>query len=154
MFTRRGWDPFRELEAIRREVDRVFNDVASGRWPLPRFAFLPGEAARAYPLLNISADEDNVYVEALAPGLDPQSINVEVVRDQLTLSGEKPGLKDVKPEDVHRSERAAGRFMRSMTLPYEVDLSKATADYKNGLLHITLPKAEMSKPKRISVAVS
>lgn len=154
MFTRRGWDPFRELDAIRREVDRVFYDFTSGRSPFSRMAFLPGEAARAYPLMNVRADEDNVYIDALAPGLDPKSINLEIVKDQISLSGEKVGLGDVKPESVHRGERAAGRFLRTITLPYEVEAAKATADYKNGLLHITLPKAEEVKPKRISVSVN
>lgn len=155
MFTRRVWDPFRELDAIRREVDRVFYDFTSGRVnPRGRAAFLPGESARAYPLLNVRADENNVYIDALAPGLDPDSINLEIVKDQISISGEKPGNADVKPESVHRSERAAGRFLRSLTLPYEVDAAKAAADYKNGLLHITLPKAEVVKPKRISVSVN
>jgi HSP20 family protein len=102
--------------------------------------------------MNVSEDADSVYADALAPGLDPDSLNISVMDNQLTVSGEKPGLGDgVKAEAYHRNERAAGRFVRTATLPAAVDQDKTTADYKNGLFSIVLPKAEKAKPKQITV---
>jgi HSP20 family protein len=149
------WDPFRELDALRRELDRKLN-LTNGGWhfPFTRFSFLPGRAARAYPLINLSEDENNYYLEALAPGIDPKSLKVSVVGDQLTISGEKPATgKDVPAEAYHRCERAAGRFVRSLTLPGEIDENKVKAEYQNGMLQITLAKHEQAKPRQISVKV-
>jgi len=96
-----------------------------------------------------------VYVEALAPGADPQSFNISVVGDTLTLSGEKRrAAGEVKPEAFHREERAAGKFVRNIELPVEIDESKVKAEYKNGLLLITAPKSEKAKPRQISVQVA
>ncbi len=148
------WNAFREMEELRREMDRLLE----GRMPTTRLfrsAFLPGRAARQYPLCNLSEDKDNIYVEALSPGLDTQSLNVTVVRNSLTLSGEKlTAQAGVQPEAYHRSERAAGKFVRTIELPAEVDEGKVRAEYKDGLLLVTLPKAEKAKPKQISVNVS
>lgn len=147
-------NPLRELEALRREIDRAFSDAGYDRaaHPYSRVSFLPGRSARAYPLLNLSEDKDNLHVEGLAPGVNPATIEVTVVRDQLTVSGEKSALNgDIKPEAIHRNERAAGKFVRTVTLPCEVDEGRVRAEYKNGLLAITLPKAETAKPRKITV---
>jgi HSP20 family protein len=118
-----------------------------------RTAFLPGTAARRYPLVNLSEDADNLYVEALAPGVDPKSLDLSVVQGRLTIHGEKPGLEQVTAEAYHRNERAAGRFQRVIELPVAVDADRVKADYKDGLLLITLPKSEAAKPKQITVNV-
>jgi HSP20 family protein len=155
----RMWDPFRgfdrDFEALRREIESVFENAMEGKRPFARFAFLPGAAARAYPLMNVAEDSDNVYVEALAPGLNPDTLEVSVLDNTLRVAGEKPPIsEDVKPEAFHRSERSAGRFVRTMALPVGVDAGKVQAEYKNGLLLLTLPKAEEAKPKKIAVSVS
>jgi HSP20 family protein len=91
----------------------------------------------------------------MAPGIDPQSLNITVVHNTLTISGEKKGAPDeIKPEAFHREERARGKFVRTITLPVEIDDGKVGAEYKNGLLLITLPKSERAKPKQINVQVS
>jgi len=148
----RQWDLFRDLDTVRREIERVFQDAGSGRWP--RVAFLPGRAAREYPLVNVSEDEGSVHLEALAPGLDPKSIGVSVLGDHVTISGEKkPANGGVKHEDFHRNERAAGKFTRTVVLPSAVDQNKTRAEYTNGILRVSLPKAEEAKPKQIQVDV-
>jgi HSP20 family protein len=120
-----------------------------------RTAFLPGRAAREYPLINLYEDPDNLYLEALAPGADPGSFNISAVEDTLTISGEKPRVAgDVNPEAFHREERAAGKFVRSIELPVGIDEDKVNAQYKNGLLLVTLPKSEKAKPRQISVQVA
>ncbi len=148
------WRPWEMMEEMRREMDRVFRGMANGNSAFSSVSFLPGRAARAYPLVNLSEDKDNVYVEALAPGLAPDSLKVMVVGDQLQISGEKQGPGQVKPEAYHRSERAAGRFVRTLTLPVEVEDGKVSAGYKNGILEIVLPKTEKARPKEITVKVA
>ena len=150
----RTWDPFRELDALRREVEQAFDDYGAWRKPYSRAAFLPALGARKYPLINVGEDHDHVFVEALAPGLDPESIEIAVQQGELRIAGEKSGITaDVKPEAFHRSERSAGRFVRTLTLPSDVDADKVQAEYKNGILLITLPKSEAAKPKQIKVEV-
>lgn len=154
----RSWDPFRDLEALRREVERAFEDFGGGfRWnrPFSRTAFLPQLSARTYPLVNVGEDKDHVYVDALAPGLDPESIEVTVVNDTLRIAGEKSPIRDaVKPEAFHRSERGAGRFVRSLSLPAGIESGRVSAEYRDGLLRLTLPKHEQAKPKQIAVSVA
>jgi len=148
----RDWNPFTEMDAVRREIERVFEGYAP-RWTGWKSVFLPGTSARTYPLMNVSEDAENVIAEALAPGLDTESLQVSVKGDTLTIQGEKKPLGGVKPEAYHRSERAAGKFVRTFELPSEIDEGKVKAEYANGLLTITLPKAEKAKPKQISVKV-
>jgi len=146
----RYFDPFREFDALRREIDRAFQVVAAGR-DVPS-AFLPGRSARTYPLVNVSENADAIEVDALAPGVNPQTLDVTADGDRLSISGEK-GSDQVAPEDYHRCERAAGKFVRTFTLPAPVDTAKIAATYNNGVLHVVLPKAEEAKPRRIAVSV-
>lgn len=142
----------KEMDNLRRSLDQMFDVFPSHRAPVSRFAFLPGLAARQYPLINIFDDAEKVYVECLAPGLDPDELDVTVENNKLTIRGEKNSKpKDVAPEAYHRSERAAGKFIRSMEIGCDIDSEKITAEYKHGLLLITLAKAEKSKPRRIQI---
>ena len=148
------YDPFRELERFRRESGRggaTGAELAGRHW---RLAFLPGRAARQYPLVNVHDDGETFTVEALAPGLDPVHLEVTVVRNTLTIAGEKPGPANVPPERIHRSERAAGRFVRTVELPTELDADRVNAQYKNGLLLVSVPRSESAKPRRVSVQAS
>jgi len=148
------WNPWQTLEAMRREIDRVFDENGSRSEPSFRAAFLPGRAARRYPLINLYEDKEAVYVEALAPGIDPGTLNLSVQGNTLSIAGEKRRVAgDVQPEAFHRSERATGKFVRHIELPVEVDENKVRADYQHGLLNITCPKAEKAKPKQIAVQV-
>ncbi len=144
------WNPWQTLETLRREIDNVFNETDSRREPFFRTAFLPGS-----PLINLYADKEAMYVEALAPGVDPDTINVSVVGNTLSIAGEKRRVAgDVKPEAFHRSERATGKFVRHIALPIEVDENNVQADYTHGLLTVTLPKTAKAKPKQIAVQLS
>jgi HSP20 family protein len=149
------WNPFADVEALRREIGRVFEDFGIEHWPAHRVAFLPGREPRRYPMVNLLEDKDHVYVEALTPGVDPQSLNVTALQSRLTISGEKSKVaEDIKPEAFHRNERASGKFVRTIDLPVEIDEARIQAEYKNGLLVVTLPKAEKAKPKQINVRVA
>ena len=81
------WNPWQTMEALRREIDRVFDDNGSRSEPFFRAAFLPGRAARRYPLINLYEDKDAVYVEALAPGVDPGTLSLSVQGNTLSIAG-------------------------------------------------------------------
>ena len=148
-------NPWGDLDALRHEIDRTFQTFWSDRRPQHwRVAFLPGQGARQYPLVNLSEDEGNLYVEALAPGVDPKSLDLSVLQGALTIKGEKLGLSQVTADAYHRNERAAGRFTRTIELPVEVDATRVQAEYRNGLLVVTLPKAEAARPKQIQINVA
>lgn len=154
------WNPWREMDALRREVERAFDGFGCVRPnPLVGGPALAEQFARSYPYINLSEDKDHVYIEALAPGVDPESLEISIgpargLRDTLRIAGEKQAIKmEVNPEAYHRNERQAGKFIRTITLPVEVDGEKVTAGYENGLLTIKLAKAEAAKRRQIAVKV-
>ena len=147
-----AWNP---MDALRRDINRAFQNAGVSNEPSFRTAFLPGRGARRYPLINLAEDRDHLYIEALAPGVDPSTIDLSVIRNTMTISGEKRRHpEDIKPEAFHRSERAAGKFVRTVELPVEVNADQVKAEYKHGILMVTLPKAAAAKPKQISVSVT
>ena len=151
------WDSYNSsgMETLRSEIAQAFDRAGPQFAPMFRTAFLPGRGAREYPLINLYDDQNSIYVEALAPGADPASFNISVAGETLTLSGEKPRVQgEIKPEAFHREERAAGKFVRSIELPVDVDGNNVTAQYKNGLLLINLSKSEKAKPRQINVQVA
>jgi HSP20 family protein len=149
------WNSLQNMRALRWEIDRVFHDFGFREEPSQRAAFLPGKEPRRYPMINLLEDKDNLYVEALTPGIDPQSLNVTVLQNRVTLAGEKSRVaSEIKTEAFHRNERASGKFVRVLDLPVEVDGTKVGAEYKNGLLVLTLPKAEKAKPKQIAINIA
>ena len=116
------WSPFQDVHALRHEINRALEQFGFTEVPSHRVAFLPGSSPRHYPLINILEDKDNLYVEALTPGVETESLNVSVMQNRLTLSGEKSRIAgDVKPEAYHRSERSSGKFIRTVDLPVEVN---------------------------------
>lgn len=143
------WDVYRELERLRGEMDRIFEGASPSRgWTL---GFLPGTGARQYPRINLAETTGDYTVEALAPGVDPETFDVQVKENVLTLSGEKKGPQGVRPEAFHRSERAAGRFVRTVELPGEIDSDGVKASYADGILRVVLRKAPAAKPRQIHI---
>ncbi|MGQ4809201.1 Spore protein SP21 [Candidatus Entotheonellaceae bacterium PAL068K] len=149
------WHSKNGMDTLRREIDRAFEDFGFRTQPWFRTAFLPSRAAQRYPLINVWEDRDALYVEALAPGMDAASLEISVVHNILMISGGKPRLSgDVQPEAFHRSERGTGKFRCTVELPVEVDAERIEANYRHGLLVITLPKVESAKPKHIEIQVA
>ena len=146
-----------EMARIRTAFDRILGEERVPAWTFPfsRVSFLPGWASRSYPLMNVGEDAENVYVHALAPGVNPDTLNVSITGDQLVISGQKMPLpEDVKPEDVHRSERSAGQFVRTLSLSTDVERDRIEANYKDGVLEIVLPKTEQARPRQVQVTVA
>ncbi|HEX9778961.1 MAG TPA: Hsp20/alpha crystallin family protein [Geopsychrobacteraceae bacterium] len=141
-------DLFREMESLRKELDKAFGQFGVGRLLSP--AFLPGIGTGDYPRINLSEDENNFYLEAMSPGIDPQDLNLSVMQGTVSLSGERKETQ-ANERTWHRHERGAGKFMRTVELPMAVNSEKSDAEYHNGMLLITLPKAESARAKRIEV---
>ena len=133
---------------LAREIDTMFSD------------FLRSPSYRAEndcdfcPRVNIRETKDDVKLTFELPGMKKEDIKVTVKEDVLTVSGERPQVEQKENERWVRSEITTGSFSRSFTLPETVDTGKISADYKQGLLEITLAKREAVKPKEIEVSVS
>lgn len=148
----RTLDLFKEMDQLHREIDSIFNGYNRNRLFGP--AFEPGLGLRHYPKINLRDDEENVYVEALLPGVEPDSLEMNILGNTLTLAGERYPLQDTdEKRSWHRRERGNGKFMRTIELPVEIDANKVKAECRNGLLRVTLPKAAEAKPKKISVKI-
>lgn len=147
-----GWDMFRQLDNLRREIDTAFRDAGYQR-PFGS-AFLTPVTTRRFPLVNFSDDEGNVYVDALVPGVDPKDIDLTVLRNTITISGERKPFQEQKGQIVHRSELGSGKFTRTLELPVDIDPDKINAECKGGIMRITLAKAEHAKPKKIEIKLS
>ena len=145
------WKMFKEMEALQSQLGDITRELGQGR--LPRILFEPRLGSRNFPLMNIGEDENTLFIEALAPGVEPSSLGVRVVKNVLTISGEK-AKSSIPEEKFHRTERGYGKFIRTFELPVDIDQEKVTAEYKNGLLSLVLPKAEVAKPRQIEVKIS
>lgn len=143
------WDLLVEMDNMRREMDDIFRRMDFGRRYRDR-AFFPELAYRDIPRINISQDAENVYLSALLPGVEAENLQMNVLKNTLTLTGERKELMERGEKRVfHRKERGAGKFLRTIELPFEVDAANAVAELKDGVLTVTLPKAEEAKPKRV-----
>jgi len=148
----RSWDLFKEMDQLHREIDSLFGGYNRGRLFGP--AFEPGLGLRHYPKINLRDDDDCVYVEALLPGVEPDKIEMNILGNTLSLSGERYSVEDTDENRTwHRRERGTGKFMRTIELPVDIVADKVKAECRNGLLRVTLPKAAEAKPKKISVKV-
>lgn len=145
----RSWDLFREMEQLHREIDDVFRGAGIGQ------VFAPsGLGLRNFPKINLREDDDQIYAEVLVPGVDPKQLEISMLGNTLSLSGERRLIDDqVNNRIWHRRERAEGKFMRTVELPVQVDAEKVSAEFKNGLLRVTMPKAAIAKPKAIDIKV-
>jgi HSP20 family protein len=145
------WEPFRDLVTVQDRMNRIFDDAFRG---FPRGAeedwALGGTWA---PAVDIYEHEGSLVLKAELPGIDPKDVDVRVENNTLTLRGERKFESEVKREQYHRVERAYGTFSRSFTLPNVVDTEKIKAEFKDGVLRVTLPQKDEAKPKQISISV-
>src|SRR6185369_5454307 len=147
-----SWDVFRELDTLRKEIDEAFRGAGYQR-PFGT-TFLSPVTTRRFPLVNFSDDQGHVYVDALVPGVDPKDIDLTVLRNTFTISGERKPFSEQKGQIVHRSELGSGKFSRTLELPVDIDADKVSAECRDGIMRITLAKAEHAKPKKIEIGLS
>ena len=142
------WPTFNRLTDLRDEIDRLFES------PLTELARTPSVFSGWTPAIDLYEDKDSVVVKAELPGMKKEDIEVTLHEGTLSLSGERKSEKKVEDADVYRAERFYGRFQRTISLPTPVAADKVTAEYKDGILTVKLPKTEEAKPKQINVNVS
>lgn len=147
------WEPFRDLLTLQDRMNRLFDESfrsvrgsGSGEddWALG------GSWA---PLVDIYEREGNIVLKAELPGVDPKDVDIRVENNVLTLRGERKFDAEVNRDNYHRVERAYGAFSRSFTLPNVVDTGDIKAEFKDGVLSVTLPKRAEAKPRQISINV-
>jgi HSP20 family protein len=134
-----GWggDPWAELRRLQRDMDRLFTGMTEG--------------GDTFPAVNVWSDRDEIVVTAELPGMDPKSVDVSVHGDQLAIQGERAAEPETEEVVCYRQERWSGRFARTFRLPFEVERDKVKAQYKQGVLTVTLPRAAESKPRQIRI---
>jgi len=142
-------DPFRELAVMQDRINRIFGDSyrRSDDDLMQRGDWIP-------PVDIFENDKHELVITAELPGMSRESIDIRLENNMLTIRGERRKASETKDEQFHRVERAYGTFSRSFSLPATVDPNKVSADYKEGVLTITLPTREESKPRQIQVQVN
>ncbi len=139
------WDPFRDLQRLQDEMNRVFDD---------RLALRGGESVGWTPAVDIYEDEEGVSLRVELAGVEPKDVEIRFENGVLTLSGERKLEREDKRDNYHRVELAYGTFTRSFSLPGTIDAEKIKAESKNGVLTVHLPKKPEAKPRSIQVKVS
>jgi HSP20 family protein len=141
------WNPLREMVSLRERMSRLFDDswfrtdgygddVAMGMWS---------------PAVDMFEKDDHLVIKAELPGMEKKDINLDLKDGVLTLRGERKHENQVQDENFYRREMSYGKFVRTFSLPSDVDPEKIKAEFQNGLLTIEVPKPEQHKPKQITV---
>jgi HSP20 family protein len=143
------WEPFRDLMTAQRDLDRLFRETFS-----PLFGETELSTRSWAPPVDIYETDNDIVLKAELPGVDPKDVEVRVEDNYLYLKGERKFEKEVKEQNYHRVERSYGSFARSFSLPNSINADKVKAEFKDGLLTLTMPKREEAKPKTIKIDVS
>ena len=143
MFTVNRWNPFEELATLHRDMDRVFGRQFGEN--------APRQANQGWtPPIEIASQPDGWHVRVAVPGIDPDTVRIDLHGNTLKIAGERPASTEKKADSYH-SEFAYGPFERTFTLPSNVDADEVSASYNHGMLELTLPLAESAKPRRIEI---
>jgi HSP20 family protein len=135
--------PFADFDQLRHQLLRLFDAVGENT-----FGNVSGGL---FPPINITQDNDNIYVRAEVPGINPKDLEISAQGRRLSISGKRAIPKESDRASYHRKERAEGEFNRTVTLPAEFEVKSVDARYNAGILAVTLPKAEVAKPRQIQV---
>lgn len=129
-------NPFSEIRHLQSHMNRLFDDYRN---------------EDEFPAVNMYGNDEQVVLTAELPGIDPKDLNLTVVENQISLEGERHPYEPAKEVTYHRRERECGTFFRSFRLPFDIERENVKADYKNGILTITMERVEETKPKRITI---
>ena len=134
------WDPFAEFRTLRRTTDGFYGPTT---WRLH-------DSALTFPV-DVTETDEHLVVKAALPGINPEDVDISVNEGVLTVKGETKSDETSDAENFHRREIRYGAFYRTIPLPVQVNDDKAEAEFKDGFLTVTLPKAEQARPKQIKV---
>ncbi len=143
------WEPFRGLLTTQDRFNRLFNQTLS-----QVFGEEDSRLGTWAPAVDIFETDQNVVLKAELPGVDPKDVEVRVENNTLFLKGQRKFENEVKEENYHRIERSYGSFTRTFALPRTINAGNVSAEYKNGVLTLMMPKREEAKPKTIKINVS
>lgn len=139
------WEPFREIDTLQRQMNRLFEDFST---PTSRL----GNGGLAFaPAAELSETDDAVHLKLEVPGMDAKDLNIEVTAEAVSISGERKSEKKTDEDGITRSEFRYGKFQRVIPLPARIQNTDVKAEYKDGILNLTLPKAEEEKNKVVRV---
>lgn len=142
------WNPMREMVSLRDEMNRLFEQAFEGG------SLGPWQSSANWGLaLDVAETDDAFVVTASVPGMKPDDLDITITNNVLTIKGEYKADKTIEEEQYHLRERRFGSFGRSISLPVTVDADAVEAKYEDGILTLTVPKAEEAKPRRIAVKV-
>jgi HSP20 family protein len=145
------WKPMRELENLHRSMEEMFDRLTERFWGrTERERSVWGTEAWS-PAIESHIEKDTLIVKADLPGIDPKEVSISVVGNQLTIEGERKHEEKKEEKDYFYREVAYGKFTRSMTLPEGVDADKVKANYKNGVLEITMPAPKQLTSKKVQI---
>jgi HSP20 family protein len=142
------WDPWTTLPSLQDRINRIFEEA------FPKAsAAKEGEFALSdwRPVVDTYEENDAIVIKAELPGVKKEDVSIDIKDNILTLKGERSHKADIKEENYYRRERSYGKFHRAFTLPDAVDPNRIDASYKDGVLKITLPKAEETRAKKIDI---
>ncbi|MGE0824384.1 MAG: Hsp20/alpha crystallin family protein [Candidatus Binatia bacterium] len=145
------WRPMRELESLQKRWDDLFDSLSE--------RFFGGEKGGVWdtgswaPAIESHVDNGNLIVKADLPGIDPKEVSISVMGNQLTIEGERKKEEKKEEKDYFYQEVSYGKFSRRMTLPEGVDADKIKANYKNGVLEITMPAPKQLAAKKVQIEV-
>ncbi len=148
--TLQRFDPFRDIVNLRNQMDALFNEMGL----LPRAAGQTEAAATWSPAVDIYETDKEIVLKAELPDIRQEDIRVSVDNNRLSITGERKFESEVKRENYHRIERSYGTFARTFTLPPTVDQDNIRAEYKQGVLTVSLPKREVAQGKNIAIQVN
>ena len=136
-------DVFAELDRLQRDMSTLFDYSPSIR----------GVGRGGYPALNVGSTPTSVEIYAFAPGIDPATVEINLDRGVLTIDGERKATLPAGDDKttLHMNERFAGRFRRVVSLPDDIDPAGVNADYRDGVLHVSVKRRESAQPRRIEV---
>ncbi|WAL59751.1 Hsp20/alpha crystallin family protein [Thermocoleostomius sinensis] len=139
------WEPLREINALQRQMNRLFDDVMSplSRYEDGNFTF--------FPPVELNETADAVHLKLETPGMEPKDLDVQVTAEAVSISGERKTETKTEENGVTRSEFRYGKFQRMIPLPARIDNQSVQAEYKDGILRLTLPKVEEEKNKVVKV---
>lgn len=133
--------PWRELERLQREVNRVFSETRE-----------PGDVA--FPSVNLWTNQEGAVLSAELPGVDADKLDISVLGNSVTIHGTREPLDIGQDATYHRRERLCGEFTRTLEVPFRIEAGKVAAEYNRGILNVMLPRADEDRPRQITVKAS